>query len=458
MIKNLKVSIFFKLIITIIISLMVLDLGILMVLHYVNETKPRKIFPHYVRRMERMLVNDLGFPPDTIKAKNVAEDLEMNIRFQSHTYNWATSPLVPTLEEIEASPEYKERENKRPRREPDMEPPQKYDGRFEPGTDKPVSGSREHFGLRYQGNRYSVVKNPEGIYILQQPLPIDFFNPQLMIFLLICVVSAIILLLYLVLRWIFKPLKKLSAAVNEISGGNFDVIIPVNSKDELGELAVSLSGMAANVKRSIKSKEQLLIDVSHELRSPLTRIKLGLEVGSPKEKIDEDVREMEYMVTSLLENYRAESEHFKPKIERTDLVIIINEVIREYNGNERIRFNIPEKGSVYLNTDYGKLKLVLRNIIDNALKYSIDIVDIEIKEERESLNISVIDKGTGIPEENLKYIFEPFYRSDPSRSRKTGGFGLGLSICKKIMESLGGSIEIKSKVKEGSEVVLNFPK
>jgi len=279
-----------------------------------------------------------------------------------------------------------------------------------------------------------------------------------MVFLLICVVSVIIILLYLVLRWIFRPLKKLSAAVDEISGGNFDINVPVKRKDELGDLAGSLNDMAANIKRSLRTKEQLLIDVSHELRSPLTRIKLGLEVGSPKEKIDEDVREMENMVTSLLENYRVESEHSKPNIEKIDLVLLIKEVLGEYNGNERIKLNISEKENVYLNTDYEKLKLVLRNIIDNALKYSTEKVEIKISEQKENSIIYVIDKGTGIPEENLKYIFEPFYRSDPSRSRRTGGFGLGLSICKKIMETLGGSIEIKSKVNEGTEVYLSFPK
>jgi signal transduction histidine kinase len=455
MFRNLKVSIFIKLIITVIITLAVLDISVLLVLNYVNETKPRKIFPHYVRRMERMLVNDIGFPPDTLKAKNVAEDLDMNIRFQSETYNWATSGDVPTFEELKASPEFKEREMKRPPNKPGLKPPERDEERFEQGS---VTEDREHFSLKYQGNRYSVVKSPKGIYIFQQPLPMDIFNPELMVFLLICVVSVIIILLYLVLRWIFRPLKKLSAAVNEISGGNFDINIPVKRNDELGELAGSLNDMAFNIKKSIKSKEQLLIDVSHELRSPLTRIKLGLEVGSSKEKIDEDVREMESMVTSLLENYRVDSEYSKPKIEKIDLVLMIKDVLSEYDGNERIWFSIPEKENVYLNSDYEKLKLVLRNIIDNALKYSTEKAEIKVSGYKDGIVISVKDTGSGIPEEDLKYIFEPFYRADPSRSRRTGGFGLGLSICRKIMDSLGGSIEIKSKVNEGTEVLLYFPK
>ncbi len=436
MLKKLKVSIFFKLIITVIITLVVMDISIMMVLNILNSSKPRKIFPHYVRRMERMIVNDIGYPPDTVKARNIAEDLDMNIRFQSRTFNWTTSAEVPTIEEIESSEEFKDK----PPPPPNQPPP-------------------EHFALSYKGSRYSIIKNPFGVYILQQNLvPIDIFNPELLILLLVCVVSVILIILYFVLRWLFRPLKKLSAAVDEVGKGNFDINVPVETADELGDLANSLNDMASNIKSSMKSKEQLLIDVSHELRSPLTRIKLGLEVGSPKDKINEDVREMERMITGLLENYRADSEHYKLKIEKIDVAAVIKQVIGQYNGNDRILFTTKGENRVFVNADYERMKLVLRNVIDNALKYSSGKVEIKITENNDDVLISVTDKGVGISEEDLKFIFEPFYRSDPSRSRRTGGFGLGLSICKKVMDAHKGKIEISSRVNEGTEVVITFPK
>ena len=436
MLKKLKVSIFFKLIITVIITLVVMDISIMMVLNILNSSKPRKIFPHYVRRMERMIVNDIGYPPDTVKARNIAEDLDMNIRFQSRTFNWTTSAEVPTIEEIESSEEFKDK-------------PQ-------PPLNQPPP---EHFALSYKGSRYSIIKNPLGVYILQQNLvPIDIFNPELLILLLVCVVSVILIILYFVLRWLFRPLKKLSAAVDEVGKGNFDINVPVETADELGDLANSLNDMASNIKSSMKSKEQLLIDVSHELRSPLTRIKLGLEVGSPKDKINEDVREMERMITGLLENYRADSEHYKLKIEKIDVAAVIKQVIGQYNGNDRILFTTKGENRVFVNADYERMKLVLRNVIDNALKYSSGKVEIKITENNDDVLISVTDKGVGISEEDLKFIFEPFYRSDPSRSRRTGGFGLGLSICKKVMDAHKGKIEISSRVNEGTEVVITFPK
>ena len=138
--------------------------------------------------------------------------------------------------------------------------------------------------------------------------------------------------------------------------------------------------------------------------------------------------------------------------------MVIKQVIGQYNGNDRILFTTKGENRVFVNADYERMKLVLRNVIDNALKYSSGKVEIKITENNDDVLISVTDKGVGISEEDLKFIFEPFYRSDPSRSRRTGGFGLGLSICKKVMDAHKGKIEISSRVNEGTEVVITFPK
>src|SRR4030095_7187456 len=151
------------------------------------------------------------------------------------------------------------------------------------------------------------------------------------ILLLVLFISVIIILLYFLLRKLFRPLKDLSLAVQQIGDGQYNVKVPVTRKDELGELAESINEMSSKIDSSIKSKEQLLIDVSHELRSPLTRIKLGLEVGSPKEKIEEDVNEMERMVTGLLENYRADASFANLKIEKTDVTDLLMDTISEYD-------------------------------------------------------------------------------------------------------------------------------
>ena len=429
--KNFPVfkSIFVKLIFVVIFFGMLLNISVWTFFRLSMDVKPKKIVPVYIAKMNDYIVKDLGFPPDTLKAKKLSDELNINIRFQSHSFNWTTSDYVPMLEELAVTNAFKEN-----------------------------FPYRESFMMQYEKKPYYVAKSPQGVYIIAPLSPQDFFNPERAIIVVILLISFILVLLYFLLRWLFSPMKELSAAVNQIGQGNYDVNIPVKRKDELGELAVSISEMAVKIKQNLKAKEQLLIDVSHELRTPLTRMKLGLEVGSPKEKIDEDINEMERMITELIENYRSDSTYEKLNLEKTDIVELLRDVIEGSGSQKRIKLNINTTARIVLNVDPPKIRTVFRNLIDNALKYSSDLIVISVTESSNSVIISIKDKGIGIAEEDLKYIFEPFYRADPSRSRKTGGFGLGLAICKKIIDSHGGSISIKSKVNEETEVVVSLNK
>jgi signal transduction histidine kinase len=422
-------SIFPKLIIIILFFGILINISIWAFFRFSTEGAPRRFIPVYILKMNEYIIKDIGVPPDTVKARNLAEDLNLNIRFQSHDMNWTTSEHVPKIEELATDEEFKEK-----------------------------FPSTESFRMEYEERPIYVFKKPLGVYIFSTLSSQDFFNPERAIVILVILVSIIFIPLYFLLRWLFNPLKRLTYAVEQIGEGNYDVDVKVKRGDEMGELADSITEMSSKIKHSVRSKEQLLLDVSHELRSPLTRIKLGLEVDSSKEKINEDVIEMEKMISGLLENYRVESDYDTLKFERIDIVDLIEDVISEYVSNERLLFKKPDKEKVFINVDPEKVRMVLRNIIENALKYSSDKIDIWLSERNESVMINIKDKGIGISEEDLKYIFEPFYRADRSRSRKTGGFGLGLSISKKIMDNHHGSIVINSKPNAGTQVILTFKK
>jgi signal transduction histidine kinase len=377
--------------------------------------------------MERSLIHEIGIPPDTEKAKQICNDLEIDMRFEANPGNtWSSSDDMPRLSDILSDPEIKS----------------KYD-------------DDESIIVNYKGKPYSVIRFPQGVFIIKPFDPQGFFKPERAIIMLILFISIIITFLYFLLRNLFKPLKELSVAVENIGEGNYDLKLPKGRKDELGELADSITEMSSKISSSIKSKEQLLIDVSHELRSPLTRIKLGLEVGSSKEKIEEDVLEMERMVSGLLENYRADSGFGSIKPENADIAELLDETISEYDELERLKFTKPAK-EIYANIDMDKVQVVFRNLIDNALKYSQNEIFISVEEKGREVLIFIKDSGIGIAEADLQNIFEPFYRADRSRSRSTGGFGLGLSICKKIMDAHKGELIIKSKINEGTEAILKF--
>lgn len=420
-------SIFLKLILTVFLFGLLLNLCVIFVIRLNTDNKPRKYLRDFVRKMERSLVYEVGIPPDTVKAKQICDDLGIDMRFEAGSKIWYTTEEVPALDEILRDPEDRRR----------------YD-------------EDESIIVDYKGKPYSIIRYPQGVFIIKPLEPQGFFKPERAILLLIALISLIITLLYFLIRKLFSPLKDLTKAVEEIGDGNYEPALPLDRKDELGDLAISINEMSSKISSSIKSKEQLLIDVSHELRSPLTRIKLGLEVGSSKDKIEEDVIEMEKMITGLLESYRADAGFNSTKPVKTDLAELLEETVAEYDNPDRLRFTAPE-GEIYANVDMDKLQIVFRNLIDNALKYSAGEVIVSLRRDGKSwAEVSVKDSGSGIEAEDLKFVFEPFYRADRSRSRRTGGFGLGLSICKKIMDAHKGEILIRSKVNEGTEAIVRL--
>jgi signal transduction histidine kinase len=277
---------------------------------------------------------------------------------------------------------------------------------------------------------------------------------------LLSILSLLILVSFLAIRWTLKPLKALGVAVNEIYRGNFDYQVNVDSfgQDELAQLALSFNAMTKRIQEMIFAKEQLLLDVSHELRTPITRAKIAIEMLPPGQTVDDiasDMVEMESLVTSLLEGARLKSRHGSLTIENADLNLIVIEVAQKFKAS------LPEVKTVTgktltLSLDRERIKTVLKNLIENAIKYSASHsqVLVHVDETAEGARVRVIDRGIGIPPDELKHVFEPFYRVDKSRTRETGGFGLGLSLCRHIAQAHGGSIEIDSEENVGTTVTL----
>ncbi|MEP7146756.1 MAG: HAMP domain-containing sensor histidine kinase, partial [bacterium] len=406
--KKIRFSIFLKLIILIIIFIVLVNLSAGFIIRSVIDRGP---FHHPAKisyAFNDYFIKDVGNPPDTNKANSILSRLGTNVRFETSKSRWTSSNDIPGIIELSE--------------EKDFEP------------DKTM------FTVRKRKQFYDVMKTEDGYIIFAPPpFPGDDLNIENAIFPLIICITLLAALLYFSLRWIFGPIKKLSEAVSQISGGNFNTSIDINRNDELGNLAGRIDEMKTNISGMIKSKESLLIDVSHELRSPLTRIKLAnefVENEKIKIKIRDDIKEMELMITGLLETYRLDTAAGKLNIEKVELVKFISGIITK-SGNESLNLRSDfEKKDVRL--DKEKMGIALSNIIDNAVKYSDGKpVDISLQSGQNSKNeiiISIKDYGRGIEQEEISKIFEPFYRIDKSRDKKISGFGLGLSIVKKILD------------------------
>lgn len=422
--KKINFSIFLKLIILIIIFTVLVNFSIGFIIRMSFEGGPFRPPNKLSYMFNDYFIKDIGDPPDTVKAKAVMNVLGLNIRFETSESGWTSSPEIPTINEL------------------------KNESDFDKNKDK--------FTVRKKARFYEIVKTENGFIIFSPQMPRDEFDLEKIIIPLIIMITILASLLYFSLRWIFGPIKKLSEAVGQISTGNFDTKLDVNRNDELGKLADSINEMKNNISNMLKSKESLLIDVSHELRSPLTRIKLANEFVNEekiKNKIHDDVKEMETMISGLLETYREDNLNVGLVTESTDIISLIRSVVSKFMGSN-INFN-SDREKLEVKVDRKKFETALRNIIDNAVKYSEGKpVEICVNKNSSDINetvISVKDSGRGIDKDELSKIFEPFYRVDKSREKKISGYGLGLSIVKKILDSHNISFEIISKPSSGTE-------
>jgi len=165
------------------------------------------------------------------------------------------------------------------------------------------------------------------------------------------------------------------------------------------------------------------------------------------------------MLTELLESARLESSFGKLNLVQLNLNQVIQNVISGFT-NQPVNIKLTSKQEdISANIDQMRLEIVVKNLINNAIKYTRNDlpIDIELQKTSNEVLITVADHGEGIPESELPFLFEPFYRVDKSRSKKTGGFGLGLSICKQIIEAHKGSIQIQSAQNQGTKVMISIP-
>jgi signal transduction histidine kinase len=280
---------------------------------------------------------------------------------------------------------------------------------------------------------------------------------------LIVLVTVGFLVAHFLIRKILKPLSILNSAVEEIGKGNLDQEITVNSNDELGLLAKTLNLMTSDIRNMIRAREQLLLDVSHELRTPITRARLALEMMTDsieKESVSDDLKEMEKMITEILESERLKNGTRVLNLTDVKVGVLLNEILANYRLEKNRIILFPVSENLSIRCDENMMQIVIRNIIDNSVKYSSEEnkpLEISVIHHNTGITIQVEDFGEGIPADKLPFVFEPFYRVDQSRSRKTGGYGLGLHMVKQIMDLHGAGIVISNKTdNQGIIVSLNF--
>ena len=282
-------------------------------------------------------------------------------------------------------------------------------------------------------------------------------------------IGVFILLLLITVGFVYyvqlsqlKPLRWLGEGVDAVSKGDFSTRVPVVRMDEIGHVGRAFNNMTQRVEQMINDHDRLMADVSHELRSPMARIKVALELmpeSRMREEITRDVREMEALTTALLERERVQKRSQRMDIERVNLVPVVQQAVTD-NENRKpgIVINaIPEQLDGKIDTEL--FKVLVQNLLDNALKFSLEDsleVQVSLQENSGDILLRVEDNGPGIPKEQAERVFEPFVKLDPSRGHRSG-YGLGLNLCQRIVQAHHGSITIKAAKERGSCIEVRLP-
>ncbi|QMT60429.1 two-component system sensor histidine kinase CpxA [Legionella sp. PC997] len=255
------------------------------------------------------------------------------------------------------------------------------------------------------------------------------------------------LICYLLSRYLTQPLRSLGMAAKSIATGKLNTRVgPLRGhyNDEIAQLSNEFDRMAEQLETLITSKERLLQDISHELRSPLARLQIAIELGRNKTKglADTEFNRMELecarlnaLITEVLDFARLEKSTTDLNLSKVDLSALLHNIIRDANyevGEETPRVNAGVIEPCSLLLDERLIHRAIENVVRNALHYSPAteqvVVSLKHDETKEHIYIDISDKGPGVPKDQLDKIFSPFYRVDTSRTKKTGGYGLGLAI------------------------------
>jgi two-component system, OmpR family, sensor histidine kinase ArlS len=272
---------------------------------------------------------------------------------------------------------------------------------------------------------------------------------------------------------ITKPVTSMINTMTEIrKSGTFKTIrLEGNSKDELFQMGQTFNHMIELLETNFEKQEQFVSSASHELKTPLTIIESYASLlkrrglTEPKlftesiEAIHSEALRMKEMTEQLLMLAR-HHEQWNIELSKVNLNQLITQTVNAFKNayNRDIKFSALNEASLYFESDEKKLKQVLFIFLDNARKYSDEIISVELGVSNDEIYINIIDRGIGIQESELPMVFDRFYRVDKARSRKQGGSGLGLSIAKEIADAIGIELQLESKVGIGTTATILLKK
>jgi signal transduction histidine kinase len=269
--------------------------------------------------------------------------------------------------------------------------------------------------------------------------------------------------------WLVSPIRNLTATVERFGRGDLSARWHTHRRDEIGYLGRAFNETAERLQRLLTSERRLLADISHELRSPLARLKFAVRLarsspdqGHALDRIERDVDRITFMVSELVEITRAEGDPEARKFEIVDLGQMVNDIVSEERLDAELRecsLHVSGQLEQALWGDPELLRRAIANVLRNAIRYSPphSVVEVRLAETAGTSMVEIRDHGPGVAEELLSQIFKPFFRAEESRDTNSGGIGLGLSIAMRAVQLHQGTITAEN-AKPGLKVQIVLPR
>lgn len=306
--------------------------------------------------------------------------------------------------------------------------------------------------------------------------PLGLLNPypfKLMITIGLFVLTSLSLAIYILVRGMEKRLRRLERAATRFSRGDFDVRVSIGGTDSIGRLASAFNAMANYIQRLLSLKKEMIRGVSHELRTPVARLRFGLdliadaETAEEREKqlegMDKDIEELDNLVDEFLTYANLEQGAPEIRYKRYDVDKVVAQVVSEYGRLqdrveiEHIPCNVLDPRR-FADVDRRYIHRAIQNLVGNACRYASGKVQVRFSSTQETCRVDVDDDGPGIPEDQWDRVFAAFTRLDDSRTRNTGGYGLGLSIVRRIMHWHNGRAMVSHSPLGGARFSLVWPR
>ena len=291
---------------------------------------------------------------------------------------------------------------------------------------------------------------------LQEPRRLPIW-PRRLITNMLIIVGVLALLSLVAVRWVTRPLHRLAQAAEALGRDINRPPLGESGPQEVRRAARAFNAMQERLSRYIRTRTGILAAMSHDLKTPITRLRLRAELLEQPELHDKfvrDLREMENMVNATL-GYMKGLDDREP-LRSIDIRALVGALAAD---SEELSQPVQVRGEP-VGSFFGKpegLKRCLQNLLDNATRYGRD-VELQIEDSADALTLYVRDRGPGIPERELERVFEPFYRVEASRNPSTGGSGLGLSIARNLAQSMGGDVTLRNREGGGLEAKVVLPR